>query len=112
MNRDMHNAIAKRFGIRENIADIINKEMDFPSKYLGSQHRKYFHGQHKKIIRTKKGKIILTKFKMTKKDLIELYALTGFNPEKVKAWILHLMADGVFKPKVYMSIPKNKKIGR
>ena len=108
MNRDMHNLIAKYFGIPENVANIINREMDLPSQYLGSHHRKYFHGQHQKVVRIKNGKIILKKFKMEKKDWLELYALTKFKPEKVKAWMLHLMADGIFKPKVYLSLKKVK----
>lgn len=101
-NRDIHNLICELAGINPKIANQTNHMMDLPSQIMGSQHRKLFHGQHTRKIKTPIGTIEINDFRMEPKDMVELYALTGFNPDAVKAWLLHLMADGVAGRSVHL----------
>lgn len=99
-NRDIHNLICQLAGIDLKKANYVNKMMDLPSQIYGSQHRKFFHGQHSNKVKTPIGTIQTNNFRIEPKDIIELMALTNFDPDKVKAWLLHLMADGVAKDSV------------
>lgn len=107
-NRDKHNLICKIMGIDPKVADKTNKLMDLPSQVYGSQHRKLFHGQHTDTLKSKNGTIKINRFKLEPKDLMELYVLTGFDSDAVKTWLLHLLADGVYK-NTYSIYPKGKK---
>lgn len=95
-NRDIHNLICELAGINSKKANYINHMMDLPSQFMGSNHRELFHGQHSSKFKTRAGTLQVNKFKLTNKDLLELYALTKFDSESVKAWLLHLVADGVY----------------
>jgi hypothetical protein len=110
-NRDIHNLICEIAGIDLKKANYVNKMMDLPSQVYGSQHRKLFHGQHSNKVKTPIGTIQVNRFQITNKDIIELMALTNFDTEKIKAWILHLMADGVAKDSItyYPKGTKHKK---
>jgi hypothetical protein len=94
-NRNIHNLICELAGIDYKTANYVNKMMDLPSQVYGSQHRHLFHGQHIYKTKTKLGTIQVNKFRLDAKDMVELYSLTKFHPDAIKAWVLHLMADGV-----------------
>lgn len=97
-NRDIHNLIAILAGIPEKKANKLNHLMDLPSQILGSSHRSLFHGQHYSRV----GNIGITDFKITSKDILELYALTNGDPDMIKAWMLHVIADGANKRKIHV----------
>lgn len=94
-DRPVHNLIAVLAGIPLKKANEVNKMMDLPSQIYGSSHRKFFHGQHSHSIKTSIGTIKINNFEITQKDILEIYALTGFDPDKVRAWLLHVIQDGV-----------------
>lgn len=106
-NRDVHNLICQIAGIPLKKANYVNKMMDLPSQIYGSQHRHLFHGQHSSKIKTPVGTVQVNKFQIQTKDIIEIMALTNMDKDKMKAWILHLMADGVFGDSI-TTFHKNK----
>jgi hypothetical protein len=42
-NRKLHNRFAEALGIDRELADLVNKRMDQPSKWLGPSHRRVRH---------------------------------------------------------------------
>jgi hypothetical protein len=42
-NRKLHNLFAESLGIDRELADIVNKRMDQPAKWLGPTHRRVRH---------------------------------------------------------------------
>lgn len=108
-NRDIHNLICELAGIDPDKANYVNHAMDLPSQLYGSQHRKFFHAQHSNKIKTPIGTIQVNNFEITPKDILELYALTNFDPDKIRAWVLHLIADGVAKKTITYYPNKQKK---
>jgi hypothetical protein len=42
-NRKLHNRFAEALGIDKELADLVNKRMDQPSKWLGPSHRRVRH---------------------------------------------------------------------
>jgi hypothetical protein len=42
-NRKLHNRFAETLGIDRELADLVNKRMDQPSKWLGPSHRRVRH---------------------------------------------------------------------
>ena len=42
-NRRLHNRFAEALGIDRELADLVNRRMDQPSKWLGPTHRKVRH---------------------------------------------------------------------
>jgi len=108
-DRPIHDLIDVLAGIPLKKGDYVNKMMDLPSQLYGSNHRFLFHGQHSYKINTPSGVIRLNHFAITNKDLIEIYALTGFDRQKLLAWYLHVMADGVNKDTITTFHRSNKK---
>ncbi len=107
-NRDIHNLICTLSGIDGKKANYVNKMMDMPSQIYGSNHRKLFHGQHIYSAKTPIGTIQVSKFRLEPKDLIEIYALTGFDKDAMSAWLLHVIADGVSGTSI-RTYPKKRK---
>lgn len=101
-NRDIHNLICKLAGIPLNKANTVNKEMDLPSQFYGGEHRFLFHGQHIMKVKTPIGVVRVSKFSIQPKDILEIYMLTNGDPDKLKAWYLHILMDGVNKDTLHL----------
>ena len=78
-SRKVHNFFCKIFGIDEKLANKINRDIDFPSKFLGKKHRILFHDFDLSTI------LLLSKYK--------------FSPEVLTAWYLHKLLDELSKDK-------------
>jgi hypothetical protein len=107
-DRPIHNLICEIAGIPYKKANYVNHIMDLPSQFYGGEHRFLFHGQHIAKIKTPIGTLKLSHFGLDAKDLVELYAITKFDPDKIKAWYLHVLQDGVAHDTVRL-YPKHKK---
>jgi len=72
-SRKVHNKVCEIFGINPKLADKVNRDIDYPSRYLGKDHRILFHDLDV--------------------DTMLLLAKYDFNPEAVLTWYLHKIVD-------------------
>ncbi len=77
--RKVHNKICELFGIDYRLANEINRDIDFPSKFLGKKHRVLFHNYDLSTL------LLLAKYK--------------FNKDAILAWYLHKTVDEISKDK-------------
>jgi hypothetical protein len=107
-SKEEHNSFAKLFGVSKKKADEVNYLMDYMVRFLGSSHRKVGHGLKIENINIGDTTIHTEVFKPS---LLELYLITGFDPEKMVAFYAHAIGDNILKPKVkvHKSIYSKKK---
>ena len=96
-SKEEHNSFAKLFGVSEKKADEVNYLMDYMVRFLGSSHRKIGHGLKINDISLGDTTIHTEVFDPS---LLELYLITGFDPEKIVAFYAHAIGDNILHPKV------------
>lgn len=84
-SRKLHNRFAESLGIEKEIADIVNKRMDEPSKWLGPSHR---------MIRHDIPYALKMAFEIPQEQNRKLSGRKEVNPSDVmKAYGVHLVLD-------------------
>ena len=78
-SRKVHNYVCKLFGIDPEVADKVNRDIDYPSRFLGKKHRILFHDV----------------------DVYTLLLLSKYNFESdaLLTWYLHKLTDDLSRDK-------------